>query len=169
MRILGVFKAAIIDDGAAAHLFENVRCVTVDGNLQIYENENFTTEHNHSSTCIKIIKKYTDISNIDWIDINIINTEYTGNICNFLKALEYCRKNGVKLIHLSIGSRDFRDFERIKKETELLLKKNTIMVAALSNEDEYTSPACLEGVIGVKCSASLKDNELFYLEDILKK
>ncbi len=157
-------KAAIIDDGAADYLFENEKSVTFDENLQIHENENFTTEHNHSSICINIIKKYTDISDVEWININVINSEYTGNVGSFVKALEYCRKNNVKLIHLSIGSRTFKDFKSIKNEIDLLLKNNTVVVASLSNKNEYTCPACLDGVIGVKCAEGLRDNEIYYLE-----
>ena len=161
---MSIFKAAIIDDGASAELFKNVRCVTVDEKFQIHEDVSFTSVFNHSSTCISIIEKYTDISDIEWLNINVINSNHRGNVGSFVKALEYCRNNNVKLIHLSIGSRNFNDFESIKKEVDLLLRNNTVIVASLSNGNEYTLPACLEGVIGVKHSEQLRDNEIYYIE-----
>ncbi len=166
---MSAFKAAIIDDGAANCLFKNATNVSFDEDLNIQEDAFFTDETNHSSTCVNIIKKYSDISDVEWFNIKVINFEERGRIDCFLKALEYCRNKNVKLIHLSIGSRNFRDRKSIEKEIGLLLKSNTVIVASLSNENEYTSPACIDGVIGVKCSNDLRENEIFYLNNSLEK
>ena len=162
-------KAAIIDDGAADILFENVRNITVSEDLQVNEDVSFTNELSHSSICMSIIKKYSDISDVEWLNINIMNSHYRSGVDSFIKALEYCRRNNIKLIHLSIGSRNFNDFERVRAEIELLLQKNTVIIAALSNENVFTVPACIDGVIGVKFSIDLKDNELYYLDNAPEK
>lgn len=158
-------KAAIIDDGAADVLFENARSVTVSEDLRLNEDASFANELSHSSVCMSIIKKYADISGVEWLNINIMNSRNNSGVDCFIKALEYCRINNVKLIHLSIGSRNFKDFMRLKVEAELLIRNGTVIVAALSNQGDYTVPACLDGVIGVGFSADLKDNELYYLHD----
>lgn len=158
------FKAAIIDDGAADIFFENVRGVDVSADLQVKENVSFTNVCSHSSLCISIIKKYSNISDVEWFNINIMNSHHNSNVDSFIKALEYCRDNNVKLIHLSIGSRNFNDFKKVSAEIDRLLQKDTVIISALSNENVFTVPACLDGVIGVKYSIYLKDNELYYLD-----
>ena len=166
---MSMLKAAIIDDGAAETLFENVRSLAVSENLQLNEDVSFTNERSHSSICMSIIKKYADISGVEWLNINIMNSQCNSGVDSFVKALEYCRENNVKLIHLSIGSRNFNDFKKLKDEIDLLLKNDTVIVAALANNGEFTVPACLDGVIGVKRSDDLKDNELYYLDDAPQK
>ncbi len=161
-------RAAIIDDGAADLIYDTVNCISIYDGLQIYEGEIFSNNRSHASTCMQIIKKYTNISDIDWYNINIFSSEEYGKISSFLKALDFCREKGIKLIHLSLGTRNFSYFERIKYEIELLLNNDVIIVAALSNEEEYTVPACLDGVIGVRFSTDLKDDRYIYLKNDLK-
>ena len=52
---------------------------------------------------MKIIQKFTDISNVDWYSIKILDDDSKlANINQFLKALELCAELGVKIIQLSI-------------------------------------------------------------------
>lgn len=161
---MSVFRAAIVDDGAAANIFDTANCIAIDES-GIYKTEEFNDEYSHGSYCMHIIKKYSDISDIEWFNINIFCSEECGTISSFLKALEFCLKNEIKLIHLSLGTRDFRYFTDIKQAIELLLNNGTIIVASLSNEDEYTVPACLNGVIGVKWSEEFKNNRYGFIEN----
>lgn len=73
-----------------------------------------------------------------------------ANINQFLKALELCAELGVKIIHLSIGTSIYDDFEYVEKYVNRLCDMGVIIVAASSNKGTVTYPAYMNNVIGVK-------------------
>jgi len=71
-----------------------------------------------------------------------------GSLEDLLVALEWCANNSVDLIHMSLGTRQFDDFDSISKAVKNL--DDTVIVAACSNQNTLTFPACLPNVIGVR-------------------
>lgn len=161
-------KAAIIDDGANPALFRNVSNFIISRNLKVTESDLSVRYGIHATLCMSVINKYTDISDIHWLNIQIINIE-TGRSSHeqFIRALEFCEEQDVKLIHLSLGTREYSDFPEIETKINVLLEKETIIVAALSNEGTLTYPACIDGVIGVKEDNREKDFNYLYVDDAI--
>ena len=109
-------KAAIIDDGVDVSQFSNIQSFTVKKDLSIKKDFTAAKQYNHATTCMKIIQKFTDISNVDWYSIKILDDDSKlANINQFLKALELCAELGVKIIHLSIGTSIYDDLEYVEK------------------------------------------------------
>lgn len=158
-----MLKAAIIDDGIDASQFKNVKSWVIKKDLSI-ENENLiSVKDNHACTCLKIIQKYCDMSDVFWHSIKILNDDTKrGNIRQFIEALRLCEQLEVKIIHLSIGTRSYSDFNLIEKSIEALCDKGTIIIAAACNEGTVAYPACMNGVIGVKCDFSATDQQYLY-------
>ena len=156
-------KAAIIDDGVDVSQFSNIQSFTVKKDLSIKKDFTAAKQYNHATTCMKIIQKFTDISNVDWYSIKILDDDSKlANINQFLKALELCAELGVKIIHLSIGTSIYDDFEYVEKYVNRLCDMGVIIVAASSNKGTVTYPAYMNNVIGVKNNYLLKDDKYIF-------
>lgn len=68
-------KAAIIDDGVDVSQFSNIQSFTVKKDLSIKKDFTAAKQYNHATTCMKIMKKFTDISNVDWYSIKILDDD----------------------------------------------------------------------------------------------
>ena len=166
-------KAAIIDDGVDVSQFSNIQSFTVKKDLSIKKDFTAAKQYNHATTCMKIIQKFTDISNVDWYSIKILDDDSKlANINQFLKALELCAELGVKIImpekteqynssiYLAIN-----DFEYVEKYVNRLCDMGVIIVAASSNKGTVTYPAYMNNVIGVKNNYLLKDDKYIFNEN----
>lgn len=69
MKRMSRIKAAIIDDGVDVSQFSNIQSFTVKKDLSIKKDFTAAKQYNHATTCMKIIQKFTDISNVDWYSI----------------------------------------------------------------------------------------------------
>ena len=159
-----MIKAAIIDDGIDATQFNNVKSWVINKDLSIESEDIISEEDNHACTCLRIIQKYSDVSDVFWHSIKILNDDTKqGNIRQFIEALNLCEQLNVKLIHLSIGTRSYSDFGLIQKSVKALCEKGIIIIAAACNEGTVTYPASMNGVIGVKCDYSPSDEQYSFI------
>ena len=156
--------AAIIDDGINTASEYLTASWFVDADLTIKPYVPDEVVDTHADTCFKIIRKYGGVcSDVSWHSIKVLDVQSRrGNVDSLIRALEFCEETGVKLIHLSIGTRHFMEFERIDECVSKLAAKGIIIVAALSNAGIITYPACMPQVIGVKHSKELSENEYLY-------
>ena len=67
--------------------------------------------------------------------------------------------NNIKLVNLSLGTIDFRDYEEVRKAVNYVARKGVIIVAVCNNGNIFTQPASLSNVIGVKCDIEGKLQE----------
>ncbi|WP_303789192.1 S8 family serine peptidase [Ruminococcus flavefaciens] len=159
-------KAAIIDDGADASQFGSFVSYSISRGGEIFLTASDEYYGVHAVMCMAVMNRYLKNKDIDWFDIRIIDQQ-TGLSTRkqLIKALEFCLENDVKVIHMSIGTTEFEDFPEIEDVVNKLTDRGTIIVAALSNADKLTYPACLENVIGVKTSPDLKEDMIAYVGD----
>lgn len=158
---------AIIDDGINEKLYATgeLKCniqITPEGN--ICERAGYDTfMPSHGTTCAAIIKKY--IPDVILSSVKVLDQDtHAGNKCQLINALQWCMQNGIKLVNLSLGTVDFRDFAHIEKAAGYFAENGGIIVAACNNRNIFTCPASLENVIGVRCdlSKTLKEREFIY-------
>ncbi len=155
----------IIDDGINYELYAIGKLqldIEIDMNLNI---NNRTIQHrssnSHGTTCAAIIKKYAPESKIS--SIKILNEKNgRGAKYQLIKAIQWCSENGIRLVNLSLGTIDFRDFIEIRNCVNQAAEKGLIVVAACNNNNVYTVPACLSNTIGVNCKKSLIDGEFLF-------
>lgn len=163
---MSIFKAAIIDDGAISELFDSSQDLLVNENLEIITEDFEDGSCGHASDCISLIKNLTDISDIEWFNICVLDDKTdNGSVDRLIRGLRICEDEDVKLIHMSIGSVEFADLSRIKEAVDRLISKGTVIVAALSNSGRKTYPACIDGVIGVKSCKPSDMKEHIYVEE----
>ena len=147
-------RVAVVDDGINEKLF-SLGCL--DANLAISSELAVDTRRDynaflpsHGTTCAAIIKKYAPDVNL--ISIKILNdSSRRSEKHQLITAIEWCVDNGIKLVNLSLGTVDFRDFDEIKYCVNKAFENDLIIVAACNNKNIYTVPSCLTNVIGVRC------------------
>ena len=147
-------KVVIIDSGVSKDLY-NLGELLIDINLS--DNQDLPPVDGHGSICAAIIKKYSS-SLIG--SIRVINKkEQRGSVDKLIEAITWCIDNNIDVVHMSIGSTEICDKEKLQKVICRGLAKGCIFVSALSNKHAWSYPACFSGVIGVKANPLLKNNE----------
>lgn len=109
------------------------------------------------------LKKY----NVELYSINAIpSSERRGDVSNLICALQWCIRNDVSLINISIGTTNYFDFALLEPLLKKLYQQKKIVIAAHSNNYVFSYPANSPYVIGARFdnSNSLKDNS-YYLVD----
>ena len=146
---------ALIDDGVDNKTYSNlnvIRNLTVCDNGTLVEKElNVNLLSDHGTTCARIINKYAPET--EFISIQVF-TNHDGSLCancdNLVSALKWCCNEKLPLIHMSLGTRDMTDYQKIRLIIETMADNRQLIVAAASNQNTYTIPACMPEVIGVR-------------------
>lgn len=159
---------AIIDDGLNpdfcnfGHIYRNI-IITPDLKVRNIESRDLEKSI-HGNICAAIIKKYYD--DVAFVSIKVLSKTNNGITCNkdqLIKAIEFCISNKIKIINLSLGTIDYRDFEDIKFIINKAYDNGLIIIAACSNKNVFTYPAACSNVIGVKAIADNKLEEGKYI------
>ena len=91
----------------------------------------------------------------------IMETGERGSIDSFKAALEWCLKEKIKLVHMSVGTTNYIDAKKIENIIKQMVSNKMILCAALSNTNFPTWPACFDGVFGVRnYIAKLQEKEI---------
>ncbi len=144
---------AVIDDGVNEKLYDNGELkhnIEIFSDLTIRERKDYDKYNpSHATTCAAIIRKYSEEALMSSIKI-LDNDRKTGRKDQLIAAVGWCIENNIKLINLSLGTIDFRDFYDIKECINNAADKGIIIIAACNNRNVFTYPACLSNVIGVR-------------------
>ena len=121
----------------------------------------------HGTMCAQIINYIYPQAR--FIDLSIMESNGTTQIKKLLEALEWCIKNNIKLINLSVGTVNYFDIKSLKEVFDELQKKNVIVVAAYDNRNIKTFPAMFPGVFGVRQDREgILENQEFTFQEISK-
>jgi len=118
----------------------------------------------HGTLCHHIFSAYV-LAPYRLISIQVLNDETgMGNHKSLVAALDWCARREIDVINISLGTQQYTDFASIAEKIKRL--HDTIIVAACSNQNELTFPACLPQVIGVRhCSHEALREGFAYLHD----
>ena len=159
-----MIKIAVIDDGVIKSKFQTLDFdVEIDHNNTVIQHEdNFLKDCSHGTTCAMIIKKYVPDATIG--SIKILHSEtWRGYVDQLRSAFDWCVKNCVSLINLSLGSVQSSDFTSIYECVENAYHNQIVIVAALCNQFVVTYPASFPNVIGVKTDPLLS-GDMYYMQ-----
>lgn len=157
----------ILDDGINEKLYNTgdlEHNLEVTSDLQICERVGYDPFlPSHGTTCAAIIKKYVPEAALSSIKI-LSDESRKGMKEQLICALKWCADNAIRLVNLSLGTIDYRDFNEIKEAVNYAGEKGVVIVAACNNRNIFTCPASLENVIGVRCDLQdkLKEREYTY-------
>jgi hypothetical protein len=159
-------NVAIIDDGINQNLYsigELKHNIQITSELYIQERVDYDPFlPSHGTTCASIIKKFVPDAPLS--SVKILNEDsHKGMRSQLIKALEWCVENNIRIINLSLGTIDYKDFIEVEKAVKYTSDNGVIIVAACNNRNVFTCPASLENVIGVKCDRSGTLIEMEYI------
>ena len=156
---------AIIDDGINTNLFDvgpleyDMSITRINTVRPRKAHEIITTDH--GTTIAAIIKKYAP--DATFCSVRIFIPQSQGRMrtsCDkLIAALKWCLKKEIPIINLSLGTVDERDFKKLSKIINQLLKNGHTVVAACNQNGKYTLPAMYPGVLGVRFDRTLCENE----------
>lgn len=101
----------------------------------------------HGTLCAAIIQRYDPSAELVGVKITNYSTG-KSTIEKLISALNWCADNGVRLINLSMGTADVRNFGKLKAAVDILTPKGIVIVAAFNNQNVFTCPASLPNVFG---------------------
>ena len=159
-------RVAIIDNGINEFLIKRgvEKSITIDENgICINDAKNIDQQQfQHGTNCAMILEKYCMDCRL--ISIRILDDNGRGVIKSIYPALEWCHKNQIRLINLSLGTVDFRDCEKLKSLVNECAAKGMILIAATANSGFVSYPASFTNVIGVATTNS----PLYYFKDYMQ-
>jgi len=146
-------RVAVIDDGVNEKLYgigDLEFNIEINSKLANYKRAGYDAFlPGHGTTCAAIISKYAPDARIGCIKV-LNETSRRAEKHQLMEAIAWCVDNGIKLVNMSLGTIDFRDFEEIRHCVNKAADSGLIIVAACNNKNVYTVPACLSSVIGVR-------------------
>lgn len=149
------FHIAIVDDGVYASeesyspLINSIKI----NNKRISVEKQVENLISHGSVCAEIISKYNP--NVVFTSIKILDRKKRGSIYDLECAIDWCIKQRIRLLNISLGSVSECDHEIAKRIARKIYLNNLIVIAAQSNSKKYTYLASMENIIGIRHSDCL--------------
>ena len=128
-------KIVVIDTGIKQSFAQYVDEFYYIEGQEVYKG-NKDTENDHGGICAAIIKKYFTESEI--VSMQILDENGKTDIDRLLLALEWCLKQEINIISLSLGSVFSEDKQKMENVIHKLLKKDIVLVAAANNTNTVT-------------------------------
>ncbi len=163
---------AVIDDGVNEKLYQTgmlAHNMEITHDLTVCNRGSYDPFlPSHGTTCAAIIKKYSPEAVISSIKI-LDSSSRTGMKAQLIRALQWCADNSIRIVNLSLGTIDYRDFNDVKEAVDYAFEKNVIIIAACNNRNIFTCPASFEKVIGVRYGFTevLKEGEFTFNFDCM--
>lgn len=156
-----MINVALIDDAVNLGFFSAIDDVDYYEVNNSIKNSSAQSSHlTHATICAGILKTY--VPSVHIINLNIFSPSVPrANINDFAIALQWCIEQDIDIVHLSIGSTVPKDKACLQLPCKKLVEKGRYIVASVANTMQYTVPADLEGVIGVVCDKSLKNDQMY--------
>lgn len=127
--------------------------------------DEFMDTYGHGTAVFHIIAAVSNIADI--INIKLPDIESSVSDIELAEVLYYIAENiNCDIVNLSLGCCVCNDLQRVKKACDKLISKNTLIIAAHSNNGSFAYPAAFEHVIGVTTGALCrKTDDYEYIED----
>lgn len=144
-KVDNIVNVALIDGGIQdTQMLENKIIESIYFSKYIQRKE---ANIEHGTTCAEIIAQMCP--QVKFWDMRIFEKDGTANITILIEALKWCIRHRVKLIHLSLGTINYFDKEKLQEYIIRLTEQGAIIVAAYHNANIKTYPAIFKGVFGV--------------------
>lgn len=160
-------KVAIIDDGISLELNNRIKVknFTIQNDILVLDTNLPKNILTHGTKCINVFEKYA--RNYELYSLKVLDTETRRtDIIKLEKCLEWCIKERMDLVSLSIGSTQMADFLVMQQVIKQMEIDEILIIAACDNDYQITIPASFDSVIGVKADKMdmLKDGKYIYDE-----
>lgn len=149
-----MIQVAVIDDGIdreeladGAKLLRDLVVDGITGEVRVRRSDDARLMM-HGTVCAKIIESGTPEAG--FISICIFDAmPLQTRIERLFAALEWCLRERVLVVHMSVGTQRLSDYGRMQPVIAAMSAAGQVIIASESNRGGYTAPAHLGGVIGV--------------------
>lgn len=145
-----MISIVVIDDGIWTDDTEIMSKVWerhyVDNDMNVCpEVKSICTNHTHGGTCAYII--HDIFQKVCFVSLKVLNNR--GKCCGqkLQAALEWCKEYDCDIVHMSLSTRSFYDYQLIKDIISELSEQNKFLVASVDNAGVVSYPAVLKTVI----------------------
>lgn len=114
---------------------------------RIYYTKNYYDVNGHGTAIAGIIKKI--YPNVELYSVKILDKELKSYGILVIEAIKWSIKNRIKIINLSLGTKNKKWRNKLKKICDKAINSGIIIVAANPNENEESYPATFSNVISV--------------------
>ncbi len=111
------------------------------------QGSDYRDEIGHGTACAGIIFKKAPEAQI--FPVKIFKRELVSDDEKLAMAIEWCVKQGVHLINLSLGTTATSNLQKLKAICELAFRNHIFIIAATSNDEQESFPASFKHVFGV--------------------
>lgn len=156
-------KIAIIDNGVKQSLLSGKLKYKVkikNDNICVSDNTEGENDFLHGTICASIIEKFSPHCEIS--SIQILDKNGMGFLEKLKPAFEWCLKERIDIVNLSLGTTNFKDKRNIQELVNYYTNKGLHIIAALANDNYMTYPASFSNVIGVAVNHDEKINDYSY-------
>ena len=115
-------------------------------------------QDSHGSCIARIIEAYQP--DVFFSGIQVLDPRGYGELPQWIEAVEMAGDSNVEIWNISNGLTDFFQFEQVNRAVKNTVSRGKLLVAARSNGDMFTVPACLPEVIGVAYDEALPVNTM---------
>jgi len=169
MQNNGKVKIVVIDSGIDCKFADLGNYVVKSFGFEL-DDKGYIIETRHKEiknihgTVISLIIRHV-CSSIELISFNILNEHLATDGRIMIYALEQALRFWPQIIHLSIGTMEWRHKFDLEKIVRISKKNNIVIVAATHPNENLTAyPACLKGVVGVKAGI-FEDNLKYFCKN----
>lgn len=101
----------------------------------------------HGGLCAYIMQNI--FSDVEFTSICVLNEDGRGKGKSIAAALNWCLDRNYEIIHMSLATNSYYDYDLLKPIVSKLISKRRILVSSLSNEQIVSYPAAFPGVFAV--------------------
>ena len=151
-------RVAVVDSGidadhpAVGHVAEYVaieRDDRTDSGLRIDAGPHADL-YGHGTACAAIVRELAP--EVELVSVRVLGENLKGSAGAFAEGVEWCIRNGIDIINLSMSTASDRWAEPFWELVDLANFHHVLLVAAMNNEPRRTIPSEFAGVFSVACA-----------------
>lgn len=158
-------QVIVIDDGINEKYVEIEKLyvnIEVTQDFKLLERKNYNkSAPSHGSICARIILHYYDKCELGSIKV-LDESGEGGKNEQLLIALEWCLKKNIKVINMSLGTKDLKYYTKLNHIIAKLSSNGCIIINACNIQDVFSMPSCFPNVIGVGTDYRLISTQYMY-------
>ena len=151
-------EIGIIDDGICLEPSRIRRQITRGKEGWINLPSQKVQKDSHGSCIARIIEAYQP--DVFFSGIQVLDVRGYGELPQWIEAVEMAGDSSVEIWNISNGLTVFFQFEQVARAVKKTVSRGKLLIAARSNGDLFTVPACLPEVIGVAYDETLPANTM---------
>lgn len=114
--------------------------------------------YGHGTACAAIVRSLAPA--VELVSVRVLGGDLRGSAYAFSHGLEWCIKNGVNVVNLSMSTANDHYAESFYELLDLAAAANVMVVSAMNNERKRCIPSEFSGVFSVACHTG-QDPERF--------